>query len=177
MVRSLPKAPWVLQTLLLIFSWCSHHFSSSPLSPFLPSFPFQSPSTFALVMFLQRVCLQRAWVIHHRTWVNGFWLPFWGHNGQRLTKSADLTGHQKRCVQWVWVKKEGQIQKESQTDTNSECTALESTWSKRTAVLNIFLCYVQSFSAFCMIWRPHLSIIFPSWRMPWQWYEVNWKVI
>lgn len=39
MVRSLPKTPWALQTLLLIFAWCSYHSFSSPSSPSFTSLP------------------------------------------------------------------------------------------------------------------------------------------
>jgi len=185
MVRSLPKAPRVLQTLLLIFSWCSHNFSSSPLSPFLPTCPFQSPSAFALILFLQRVRLQRAWVIHHGTWVNGFWLPFWGHNGpavrnwpltQNDTKpQVHLTGHQKRCAQWVWFKKGGQM---SQPDRHKQ-------WVHRFGehMIQTHCCF-KHFPLLCSVIDcilkgtfvySFLTEIFPSWRMSWQWYEVNWK--
>lgn len=155
MVRSLPKAPWALQTLLLIFAWCSHHSSSSPF------FYLPSHSTSALVMFLQRVCLRRAWVIHHGTWVNGFWLPFWGHHDPWGTRPLLRMTQSLKCI-WQNIKREGYKKCDSRNterepDRHRQWVYhLESTWSKCTAVLNIsalvwfegHICLLFSYSNF-----------------------------
>ncbi len=147
-VRSLPKAPWALQTLLLIFAWCSHHSSSFPSSPSFTCLPILLPLWWCFCRGCVS-CLQRAWVIHHGTGVNGFWLPFWGHHdpwGTRPLTQNDtkpqvhLTGYQKRRIQECDSRKT-----EREPDRHRQWVyRLESTWSKRTAVLNIFLCNVQS---------------------------------
>lgn len=105
-------------------------------------------------MFSQRVCLRRARVIHHHgAWVNDFWLPLWGHNAPRGTGPLlgktqshecireDIKGHAYKkydsSMEVRWRKSA------RQTQTGWVC-CLESTWSSCAAVLNIFLCNVQS---------------------------------
>lgn len=168
------KSAWSGVSLKLLENY-KHFFWSSPdvltISPLLPCPPFYLPISVSF-------CFRPS-----NVFAEGVSPESLGHSSSELSQRLLATvlrsqwprreelatyserhkassANQKRCVQWVWLKKGGQLQKKSQTDTNNECTALESTWSKRTAVLNISLSYVQSFSAFCMIWRPHLSIIF-----------------
>lgn len=175
MIRSLPNAPPALQTHLLIYSWCSLH-----LSLLLPPLPFQSPFASALVMFLQRVCLRRAWVIHHGAWVNDFWLPLWGHNAlaQRTGPSLGKTQSHK-CI-WEDIKGNAYKNYDSsmevrwrksarQTQTVWVC-CLESTWSSCAAVLNIFLCNVQSLESDlkASVVYSFPTAIFQNEGMPWQ---------